>query len=613
MTVATGVRRVATYERVSSEDQRERETIKTQTDLLDRWLEREPDIEVIYRFSDDGISGTLPLVKRPGGQALLAAAEAGQIDELWLYKLDRLGRNLADTAATGRRLEQLNVSVVTLREGRLTPFMFDLFATLAQNEHRVFHERTADGIDRCARAGQYLGGIVALGYRPEGEKGSARIVPDESEMWAGLSAAGVVRQIYERLALRGQSCRAIAADFNALGIPTDYERDGRLVAKVKGQRRERTQNLWRAGRIRNLVVNRTYRGELQYGRRVGKGKPAREVITAPVEPLVSPALWDEAQATLARNRCCTKNTHRVYLLKGAMTCGVCGLKYVGSWSKDIGWYRCGGQLVERGPVPGRCLGTSLRNDAIEPPVWNDIEAWLRNPGDVLDALDGASEREAQGAIAEAESITLARTLKSLDDQKARMVKSVRMGVLTDAEVRAELSEIASQRATLEARVAAAQATVDEIVPQVVHDLLAEIRARLDAGLTEQQRQEIVRLLASVVIHTTVGEDGKKTAKALVTYRFPCVLNVFTATGSWRRSTGSTTERRLLAPPGKLPPDHPPVAGAATPTSPGRTPEVRPKKGCHCGPRSLRPATNVARPRPWPHMRSYGGAPETGAS
>jgi len=33
---ATGVRRVATYERVSSEDQRERETIKTQTDQLDR-------------------------------------------------------------------------------------------------------------------------------------------------------------------------------------------------------------------------------------------------------------------------------------------------------------------------------------------------------------------------------------------------------------------------------------------------------------------------------------------------------------------------------------------------------------------------------------------------
>jgi hypothetical protein len=69
---------------------------------------------------------------------------------------------------------------------------------------------------------------------------------------------------------------------------------------------------------------------------------------------------------------------------------------------------------------------------------------------------------------------------------------------------------------------------------VVHDLLAEIRARLDAGLTDEQRQEIVRLLASVVVQTTIGEDGKKTAKALVTYRFPGVVSTCTATGSWQR-------------------------------------------------------------------------------
>lgn len=64
--------------------------------------------------------------------------------------------------------------------------------------------------------------------------------------------------------------------------------------------------------------------------------------------------------------------------------------------------------------------------------------------------------------------------------------------------------------------------------------LSEIRSRLDAGLTDKQRQEIVRLLASIVINTTI-DDGKKTAKALVTYRFPGVaegvVNTFTGTGS----------------------------------------------------------------------------------
>jgi site-specific DNA recombinase len=524
---ATGpaVRRVATYERVSSEDQRERETIKTQTDQLDRWLEREPGVEIVARFSDDGISGTRPLAERPGGQELLAAAEAGRIDELWLYKLDRLGRNLADTAATGRRLEGLNVSVVTLREGRLTPFMFDLFATLAQNEHRVFHERSADGMDRAAREGRYTGGVVALGYRPEGPKGSARLVPDESLMWSDLSAAGVVRRIYDWIALEGWSCRRVAAELNSLGVPTACAREG------TGVRARKTQSIWRAGLIRNMVTNSIYKGQLSYGRRTDKRE--REVIVAPMEGLVSPALWDEAQATLARNRRCAKNTPRHYLLRGVMRCGICNLTYVGSWSKDVGWYRCGGQIAERG-LEGHCPGCSLRSDRIEPQIWADVERFLRNPGDVLDELDEAREREAQGAIAEAESITLRRALESLDAQKARLVRSVRNGGLTDADVRVELDQISRERAALEARVAAQEPPHAEIVPQEARDLLSEVRARLDAGLTDEQRQEIVRLLVGIVVHTDVGEDGKKSAKALVTYRFPCVVPTCTDTGSWRR-------------------------------------------------------------------------------
>ncbi|HEY1168380.1 MAG TPA: recombinase family protein [Candidatus Limnocylindrales bacterium] len=536
MTVATGVRRVATYERVSSEDQRERETIKTQTDTLDRRLALEPGVEIIKRFADDGISGTKPLADRPGGQALLAAAEAGLFDELWLYALDRLGRNLADMAAMGRRLEGLNVSVVTLREGRLTPFMFDLFSMLAQNEHRVFHQRTADGINRAAREARYTGGVIALGYRVEGVKGSGRPVPDESPMWADLTAADVIRRIYTWIAVDGWSCRGVATELNALGVPTACAREG------TGVRVRTTQSIWRAGLVRNMVTNSIYKGQLSYGRRTKKRD--REIIVGSIEGLVSPALWDEAQATLARNRRCAKNTHRAYLLKGAMTCGICGLRYVGSWSKDIGWYRCGGQLVERGPLVGRCPGTAVRTDAIEPEVWADIEAWLRNPGDLLDELGGRAEREAEGAIAEAQSITLVRALKSLDEQQARAISMVVKGIVPESTLQPEIDRIAAERTAIQARVAALQAPAADVVPQEVHDLLAEVRARLDAGLTDEQRQEILRLLVGVVIHTEVA-DGKKSAKAVVTYRLPCVVPTCTVTGSLPRSAGTATERRPL--------------------------------------------------------------------
>ena len=595
-------RRVSTYERVSSEDQRERETIKTQTDQLDRWLEREPDVVVVDRFTDDGISGNLPLIKRPGGQALLAAAEAGRFDELWLYKLDRLGRNLADTAATGRRLEELGVSVVTLREGRLTPFMFDLFATLAQNESRVFHERTADGIDTAAREGRYLGGVTALGYRIEGMKRSARHVPDETPIWGDLTAAGLVRRMYTWIALEAWSCRRVATELNSLGVPTACAREG------TGVRTRKTQSIWRAGLIRNMVTNSVYKGQLSYGRRTKKRD--REVIIGSIEGLVSPALWQAAQDTFAANRRCAKNTRRVYLLRGAMTCGICGLTYVGSWSKEFGWYRCGGQLNERGPIPGKCRGVSIRTDRIEPAIWDEVEAWLRNPGEVLDALDGSAEREAQGAIAEAEWITLQKALDGLETQRQRAIALHIRGRLPDDELDAELDRIEGEAVGLRTRLAASQASVGEVVPQEVYDTLAEIRARLDAGLTDSQRQEIVRLLASIVVHTSVDDDDKKTARALVTYRFPAVLPTCTLTGSSPRSAGTATETRRTALPSRSPPGRPRAAVAAPRAWHGRTPAARPGREPRRWQGSPRPATYAARRRPWPRTKSCGGATGT---
>ena len=103
-------------------------------------------------------------------------------------------------------------------------------------------------------------------------------------MWEDLSAADVVRRIYNHLASDGWTCPHIATEFNSLGIPTSYRRDGR------GVRGRRTQGLWRSGHIRNLVVNPVYRGLLQYGRRSTKPN-GREVISASVSPLVSEDVW----------------------------------------------------------------------------------------------------------------------------------------------------------------------------------------------------------------------------------------------------------------------------------------------------------------------------------
>jgi len=196
---------------------------------------------------------------------------------------------------------------------------------------------------------------------------------------------------------------------------------------------------------------------------------------------------------------------------------------------EVRWYRCNGQLVERGPLPGRCWDQSIRTDAIEPQIWVDIGRWLRDPGEVLADLDERVERDAQGAVAVAESITLARALDTLEGQRTQALALNIQGRVGDAELDTELDRIAADKEELGRRVAALEPPEAPELPQVAIDLLAEVCARLDAGLSIEQRQEIVRLLVGIVVNTETRDDGRKAVRAVATYRFPGVSKLARAT------------------------------------------------------------------------------------
>ena len=486
MTAPTATRRVATYERVSSEDQRERETIRTQTDALERRLARESDIEVVAKYWDDGVSGTIALADRLGGRQLLDDAAAGRFDELWIVTTDRLGRDAPDVLLSRRRLRWLGIRLMTL-EGEVNPLVGDIMSVIDDNARVTFLANSARGMDRAAREGRYTGGIVPYGYRVAGTKQTARLEPDRALVRGDLAAADVIHNIYQWIALEGRSCRSVATELNALAITTHYVRDGR------GVRGRATQGRWRAGRVRNMLVNPVYKGVLQYGRRIDQRsarseRRGHEIIEAQVEPLVSAELWHAAQEALARNRTIPKNTSRVYLLGGVIACGTCGLAYTASQGRPgQWWYRCGGRHAERGEFEGRCPSSMVAGRKLEPAVWTDIERFLRDPGDVLADLAAEANHEGEAAVAEAESITLARAIEALDEQRSRAIDLAVGGVMTKAELQTKLAGIAGQRSELERRLTALQPAADLPPSPTEVDLLGEVRRRIDAGLTDAER------------------------------------------------------------------------------------------------------------------------------
>jgi site-specific DNA recombinase len=145
--------RVALYLRVSSQEQRDRETIEIQRDFLEQYRALY-ELEVADIYKDDGISGTIPLHERPEGKRLLEDAKAGNFETVLLYKLDRLGRSLLVIVDAHDRLQASGVGLRSATEpidtsnpsGRL---IFQMLASFAEYERETIGERTRAGLHRA--------------------------------------------------------------------------------------------------------------------------------------------------------------------------------------------------------------------------------------------------------------------------------------------------------------------------------------------------------------------------------------------------------------------------------------------------------------------------------
>ena len=506
-------RSIATYARVSTDEQRGRHTVLNQRAALDRRLASEPGLHVFRHYEDDGVSGTVPLEDRPGGGVLVRDARARRFSQVWVVRADRLGRDAFELLRIWRTCEALGVALRATDENIDDPFYFDIHAVIAANERRKFLERSAEGMNRAAKEGRYTGGIVPLGYSVSGDRGARRLVPDDSIMWAGLSAADVVRRIYDHLAADGWSCKRIADEFNSLGVPTSYRRDGR------GVRGKRTQGVWRSGRIRNLVVNPVYRGLLQYGRRSTRPN-GRSVISASVPPLVSDDVWDAALSTLKRNRALPRNSCHSYLLRSLIRCAVCGLSFCGTWTRGPR-YRCNGSMAHRGPFSGKCIGASIKGEHLEDVVWSDVSRFLVDPDELVDELLTESNDAGARAAAEAERDSLLAARDAAADRRKRAIDLYTRAKLSEDEFDAVAADVERELLALDDRLAGLEPEEDALDDAVSEDVLSEFRKRLEGGLSDAERQEIVQLLVRrITVHTTVPEHGRKQVRVVIDYRFP---------------------------------------------------------------------------------------------
>ncbi|EXI92780.1 MAG: DNA-invertase hin [Candidatus Accumulibacter sp. BA-94] len=216
-------------------------------------------------YIDPGFSGGN--LERPGLKRLLADIEAGKIDIVVVYKIDRLTRSLTDFSRLIEVFERNKVSFVAVTQqfntttsmGRL---MLNVLLSFAQFEREVTGERIRDKIAASKAKGMWMGGPLPLGYDVE----NRLLVINEVE-------AKLVRRIF--------------TDFTRCRSTTDMVRELTADGQTTKSGLPFTKQM-----LYKMMHNRIYRGEILHK---GKYYPGQH------QALIEQDLWDAVHAILAEN------------------------------------------------------------------------------------------------------------------------------------------------------------------------------------------------------------------------------------------------------------------------------------------------------------------------
>ena len=213
MSKATTDGRAVIYLRVSTDEQVDAYGLDVQRERC-RAMATVKGFAVVAEHVDAGISGTLAPGARPGLAAVLAAVDAGDVDTVIVYALDRLGRRTSIVLDVVERLRVAGCAVVSCRESldTTTPsgsFVLTIFAGLAQLERDTIVERTTAGRNARGRVDGERGGRVPFGYA----RTSDGLTVDDD-------AAAIVRRIIAERRRTGGTFQAIADGLNRDGITT---------------------------------------------------------------------------------------------------------------------------------------------------------------------------------------------------------------------------------------------------------------------------------------------------------------------------------------------------------------------------------------------------------
>lgn len=443
------VKRIGCYERVSTEEQALKGfSIDAQIDNLEEYCKKKK-LRIVDHYTDEGISGAKPPLKRPALQRLLDDVVAGKIDMIIFTKLDRWFRSVQEYFKVQEILEKHGVEWKAIQEdydtttanGRMA---ITIFLAIAQNEREKTAERIKVVLEhkRKNKEACFGGQAVPFGYKKEkDEDGIMRLVKDPETKQA-------CQEFWDILVKTHNLNKGIRHMAHEYGITKDWKSWSRL-----------TQSDFYCGE---------HRGVEDY-----------------CEPYVTKENWLAYQESRPVK---ATASGRVYLFRGLIRCQCCGHKLCGDGNKKsygvYKSYRC----VNR--HRGCDTPSSVSEKKIENQLLTDFEVYLQAEIARVELEQKAPKKKPKN------------NLKALKEKHRRLTVAYTAGGMSDEEYLRDNKELL---ALIKKAEADAPEQPKDVTP--LKELLETDFRELYDTLTEEERQRFWgRLIKEIKLDGKVIKD-----------------------------------------------------------------------------------------------------------
>jgi len=510
----------AIYARVSSERQRQDQTIGSQTvGLRELAVERGLLVTEDLVFEDEGFSGAS--LQRPALERLRDRAAEGAFEILLCHAPDRLARRYAYQVLLLEEFARVGVEVCFAKEPERggTPedeLLRQFQGMIAEYERAQIRERSRRGKAHRARGGsQAVMSGAPYGYRyvRKSQQMDAFYEIDEGE-------AEIVREIFDRYTERGESIADIARALSKKGVLT---RTGKHV--------------WDRSTVWAMLRNPAYHGQAAFGKTQTTGqraKPTRPVrargerhgrretrrdvapeqwTSIPVPALITDETFELAQARLQENKHYAKrNSREPALLKGILVCRDCGYACWRTSARTtkrlIYYYRCIGSDNYRFAGGRVCSNRPIRADELDALVWGEVEQLLSDPTLITAEIERRLTALRTESPAAHRRDGLERELARVKAGSARLIEAYQEQLITLDELRARMPTLRKRETTITAQLHALDAELHDAETYLqLAENLEGFLARLAATSENSTIAERRRVVQLVVREVLIGDDG----------------------------------------------------------------------------------------------------------